>query len=93
MVESTIETNYASWLAIARHVASLLRSSCLPPNMIKMAEYLMRLEFWIRDIALECRDMVRRDSDGTELSTLVGRTTVRHPTLLTNSRAGVLRLH
>ncbi|KAG2045421.1 hypothetical protein BDR06DRAFT_978221, partial [Suillus hirtellus] len=56
LLRSTIESKHDAWLVIARHVASLLRHECVPPTMRIMASLLMSLEFWIKDISVECQE-------------------------------------
>ncbi|KAG2045371.1 hypothetical protein BDR06DRAFT_978250 [Suillus hirtellus] len=57
-LRSTIESKHDSWLVIARHVASLLRHECVPRAMRSMASLLMSIEFWIKDISVECQEVL-----------------------------------
>jgi hypothetical protein len=90
VVRATIQSNHASWLTVARHVASLHRSKCLPPPMSDIAACLMRFEFWISDIAAECRDLMRGTIECTEPSPFVCKQSFQYPPVLTYSRAGTL---
>ncbi|KAG2045545.1 hypothetical protein BDR06DRAFT_1015538 [Suillus hirtellus] len=58
-VKSTMASNHDSWLAIAVHVASLLRRECMPHTMRKMAMSFMAIELWIEDIAIQCNQLVQ----------------------------------
>ncbi|KAG1840039.1 hypothetical protein F4604DRAFT_1940315 [Suillus subluteus] len=62
-LRSTIQSNHDSWLAIARHVALLLRDECMSHAMSRAASSLMAIELWVKDIAIEC-DEVLRDQTG-----------------------------
>ncbi|KAG1719709.1 uncharacterized protein EDB91DRAFT_1089160, partial [Suillus paluster] len=63
-VQSTIRSHHESWLAVAGYVASLLRKKLIHGDMRKMALSLMSIEFWLNDIAKECRDgFLHKDTD------------------------------
>jgi hypothetical protein len=70
-LRSTIESDRDSWSIIARHVASLLLSGCMSGDVKKMAALLMSIEFWIKDVALECHEAFQNQTDDTVLPPLV----------------------
>ncbi|KAG1786395.1 uncharacterized protein HD556DRAFT_1449772 [Suillus plorans] len=61
-INSTIESDHESWLAIARHIAVL--------SMV------MSIEFWFKDVATECRQAFTHDNQDVALSPLSHRVLV-----------------
>ncbi|KIK31606.1 hypothetical protein CY34DRAFT_19757 [Suillus luteus UH-Slu-Lm8-n1] len=58
LVRSTIDSDHASWLCIARHVASLSRRDRLSRSMRNMAASLMSFDIWLKDISVECQKVL-----------------------------------
>lgn len=71
VVLSTIKSDHDSWLAIARHIALLIRGECISHAMSKMARVLMSIDIWIKDIAIECQDTLRNITGDNVLPPLV----------------------
>ncbi|KAG2108262.1 uncharacterized protein F5147DRAFT_652979 [Suillus discolor] len=61
-LQSTMESDHESWLAIALHVASLLHSESMPHTMRKMVMSFMSIELWIEDIATQCNQVLPNHS-------------------------------
>ncbi|KAG2029294.1 hypothetical protein BDR03DRAFT_1018594 [Suillus americanus] len=58
LVRSTIDSDHSSWLCIARHVASLSRRDRLSRVMSSMAASLMSFDIWLKDISMECQQVL-----------------------------------
>lgn len=70
-VASTIELNHDSWLDVARYVAVRARTNSMSKESLRSVSFLMSVEFWFEDVALECRAALKNTKDDIALSSLV----------------------
>jgi hypothetical protein len=71
LVRSTIDSDHASWLCIARHVASLSRRDRLSRAMSSMVASLMSFDIWLKDISVECQMVLHSGTEDKVLPPLV----------------------
>jgi hypothetical protein len=91
LVRSTINSDHDSWLRIARHVASLSRRDRLSHSMSSMAASLMSFDIWLKDISLECKNVLGTGTTDKVLPPLVCAHTSHHVAIKMVLSSGTLR--
>ncbi|KAG2028695.1 hypothetical protein BDR03DRAFT_1019462, partial [Suillus americanus] len=59
-IESNIKTQYDALLCVVRFIASALHARSLSDDAIRAAASLMKFEYWLEDVALECKDALEK---------------------------------
>ncbi|KAG2046008.1 hypothetical protein BDR06DRAFT_977797 [Suillus hirtellus] len=76
LVQSTIESDHKSWLAIARHIAGRMQQHSISDEFLQSVSMVMSIEFWFKDVAIECRQAFLDHSQDGVLSPLSHRVLV-----------------
>lgn len=91
MVESSIRSDHAAWLAVARHIAWRMREKSIPSELMRSVASFMSIDFWFNDIANECCEALNRPALDFALSPLVCSKFIFVGIKLTRLPSGTLR--
>jgi hypothetical protein len=77
-VESTIHSDHAAWLAVAKRVALRMHDNSISADLMRSVSWFMAIQFWFNDIATYCSEALERVGVEFMLSPLVCNEFVYH---------------